>query len=363
MVRLQLQPFNMGVFDFLKKIPTAQYFGALGNVAEGALNAVSGVATNKANKEIAQMNNAFNERMMDKQFEQNYRLMEEQNRYNSAESQVARLKAAGLNPSLALGQIASGSATSASANATGMPSASQVTMQAPQFQGFSDAIRYMLEKRESDAAVNKMNAETKGIQMSNEFAFWHNYLDLEGKYLQNRGTYADNYRKRIENNILPSMLSEQYQNMKLQNMDLQQSTQMKHFQSLMLEKQFNVFDTDFKMRMADMASQIELRMAQKQLTEKQATHEVLKWLETNERTNGLKISNDTNQRMADYIVEKAKLDSIPNGPFDINQISNIGIDQFIDKAKYHFNNAKNDVRNFFNYWSEHSHAGYHRNNH
>lgn len=308
--------------NITKAIPGVGQYMA---IAEPLLNAASQYSTNKVNKDIAQMNNEFNERMMDKQFQNDVRLMEMQNDYNDPLQQVQRLRQAGLNPAFALGQVASGSATSARPIGTGMPSAQQVNMQAPQFSGLTDAMRYLLERKQVDANVAKTNSETRANNLNFQFLVARNLAELNEITQRGRGLKFDNKMKAIKSSMYRDMLGADYENKKLQNLDLQQSTQMKHFQTLMLEKQFNVFDTEFKMRMADVVSQIELRMAQKQLTENQAKHELEKWLETQEKTNGLKISNDTNRRMADYIVEKARKDSYHSNPISAG-------DELIDKV-------------------------------
>lgn len=286
-------------------------------IAEPLLNVASQYSTNKVNKDIAQMNNEYNERMMDKQFQNDVRLMEMQNAYNDPSQQAQRLREAGFNPAFALGQIASGSATSAQPNGTGMPSAQQVNMQAPQFTGLTDAMRYLLERKQVDANVAKTNSETRANNLNSQFLVARNLAELNEITQRGRGLKFDNKMKAIQSSMYRDMLGVEYENKKLQNHDLLQSTQMKHFQTLMLEKQFNVFDTEFKMRMSDFVSQIELRMAQKQLTENQAKHELVKWLETQEKTNGLKITNDTNSRMADFIVEKARKETYHDNPIQL----------------------------------------------
>lgn len=79
----------------------------------GAAGVGSTIASNKANKQIAQMNNEFNERMLDKQINYNkeayqtqvndaWRFWNATNEYNAPESQVQRFRDAGLNPYLAI---------------------------------------------------------------------------------------------------------------------------------------------------------------------------------------------------------------------------------------------------------------------
>lgn len=80
-------------------------------------------SANETNLKIAQLNNEFNERMLDRQLQYNTDMYNRQwndqtqfswdmwnanNEYNSASAQVQRLREAGINPALALGTGAAG---------------------------------------------------------------------------------------------------------------------------------------------------------------------------------------------------------------------------------------------------------------
>ena len=68
--------------------------------------------TNLMNREIARETNQANLDLYREQFEDSMKYLEHQEKYNSAPSQVQRLREAGLNPSLAFGQGNVSSATS-----------------------------------------------------------------------------------------------------------------------------------------------------------------------------------------------------------------------------------------------------------
>lgn len=156
----------MGFFD-----------GAFGGIASGIGGIVSSIFGNKAqsdanktNLQIAQMNNEWSEKMMNKQMLYNTGQLETQNRwakeaeeranaftekmwnktneYNSAKNQAARLREAGLNPALVMGGNNAGSAQGASGvqaatpsgNSVGLPSPSQASVQPLNYEGFGRAI-------------------------------------------------------------------------------------------------------------------------------------------------------------------------------------------------------------------------------
>ena len=94
--------------------------------------------TNKANFEIAQMGNEYNEKMLEKQIQQEWDMWNAQNEYNSIGSQMERAREAGINPYVASGLIAPGTAGSMSSPAAQgavTPTMQGATMQAAQAQG------------------------------------------------------------------------------------------------------------------------------------------------------------------------------------------------------------------------------------
>ena len=73
--------------------------------------------TNQTNLEIAQMGNEYNMAMLDKQIQEQWKMWQAENEYNSASAQRARLEAAGLNPYLMMDGGNAGSASSMTAPA------------------------------------------------------------------------------------------------------------------------------------------------------------------------------------------------------------------------------------------------------
>lgn len=88
--------------------------GIFGTASQSSANSANLAAvreTNRANFEIAQMNNEFNEKQTDKMLAWQRKQWEDTNVYNSAASQVQRYKDAGLNPYLMVNGGSAGSAT------------------------------------------------------------------------------------------------------------------------------------------------------------------------------------------------------------------------------------------------------------
>lgn len=142
--------------------------------------------TNAANLQIAQMNNEWSERMMEKQNRMNVEQWErekqfalEQREYDSAENQAQRFRDAGLNPALMMGSGNAGSAASTPrGGSVGLPSPSSATMQPYNYDGLGNAVEstinqmMALDKHNSDmsalgtnTAINVAMARAKIAQM------------------------------------------------------------------------------------------------------------------------------------------------------------------------------------------------------
>lgn len=140
---------------------------AAGVAAAGGLvsNLVSGYSnreTNKTNLQIARETN-----------DANYRLWKENNEYNTPEAQIARYRAAGLNPSMIYGQVSSG-------NSSSPASAQGAVMKPMQFGDFGaqNAVAAFLQskmqdstislqdsqKLKNDAETNRTNVESLNLQ-------------------------------------------------------------------------------------------------------------------------------------------------------------------------------------------------------
>lgn len=203
-------------------------------------------SANDTNKEIAQMNNEWSEKMMEKQnmyniaqwqreadfskaqqeYQNQWNLEQwnRENEYNSASAQAQRLKQAGLNPALVMGGNNAGSASSVSSagastpsgNSVGLPSPSSATVQPMRYEGFANAVNQALQvvnqqklvnaqvsdlesqanyrDAMSKALVSKYEQETRGEKWRNDFNERNqDYHDFN---------MGEDYLKRVNDRIL-----------------------------------------------------------------------------------------------------------------------------------------------------------------
>lgn len=296
--------------------------------------AASTAAQNAANKEIAQMNNAFNEKMFDKQVAYNKEMYQQQlgdqwkfyndskqnawdlvenhqqfqtdmwnknNEYNSASAQRERLEAAGLNPYLMMNGGSAGTAQAMSGSAGAAPSGA-----APSAQGVTPptATPYSADYsgitaglgRAIDVLSSMPDRKVKEAQADN--------LRIEGKYIAGKAmaqilqmrTEAKTKEARL---ALDKLIADFDNNLKVSNMAVNEQniaeskarTQLAVTENLMRQQELSFLPQAQKLQLAQGAADIAFRYSQKNLTDKQARHEVEKLAETVVRANGQALQN------------------------------------------------------------------------
>lgn len=135
---------------------------SVGGIVSSILGNKSQKSANQTNFKIAQMNNEWSERMMEKQNQYDIDMWNRNNEYNSASAQVQRLKEAGLNPALFMGSGAAGQSSGGSS--VGLPSPSSATMQPYQYGGIADAfknaIQFALSAEKTKADIDFMRTQS-----------------------------------------------------------------------------------------------------------------------------------------------------------------------------------------------------------
>lgn len=173
-------------------------FGLGGSLLGGLFGSSSQSSANKTNIKLAQMNNQFQEKMIDKQAQYNIdqwnreaqfakQQVADERAYNTASNQAARLREAGMNPALVMSGANAGTATAASTpsgNSIGAPSGTSVSVQpnmamADAIQnglnhlGQFTQIRMMQQKNDAEIALIRAKAlseaeETRNKKFQNE---------------------------------------------------------------------------------------------------------------------------------------------------------------------------------------------------
>lgn len=126
-------------------------------------------ATNASNERMNAANNQLQMDLWHEQQEYDYKKWQENNAYNTPSAQVERLKAAGINPALALSSISTGESRS-TAGGQNPPSTTAATYENPANEiNMKVQNLALIGKQLSD--ISKQYEETRSLQMQNN---WQN---------------------------------------------------------------------------------------------------------------------------------------------------------------------------------------------
>lgn len=137
----------------------------LGGLGSSAMNNKAVQDTNKANMEIAKYQAQWQQQENEKAYQRSLNMWNLQNEYNSPTQQMARIRAAGLNPNLVYGNGVTGNSSGST------PQYEPAKFNAPTMQayrgwnlGISDAISQFLAYRTVKAQVDNMEAQNSLIR-------------------------------------------------------------------------------------------------------------------------------------------------------------------------------------------------------
>lgn len=155
----------MGLFDSMAQ---GMLGGLGGGLISGGLGAIGSIFSNKAQSKENDRMRDWNEYMYDKQYENNIKLWNMQNKYDLPSAQKQRLIDAGLNPDL----MYSGAGVSASPNlhaaVAGSPSAGSLPGYGGVAEAFNQGRLLDAQIRNIDADTKKKESETVGQGYQNE---------------------------------------------------------------------------------------------------------------------------------------------------------------------------------------------------
>lgn len=148
----------MGIFD---SIANGMLGGLGGGLISSGFGAISSIFSNNAQKKENQRNRDFTEYMYDKQYDNNVKLWNMQNKYDLPSAQKQRLIDAGLNPDL----MYSGKGVSPSPNLQAAVAGSASSGSLPGYGGVAEAFN---QGRLLDAQIRNIDADTKKKESETE---------------------------------------------------------------------------------------------------------------------------------------------------------------------------------------------------
>lgn len=278
----------------------------LGNV----LGYFSNKENNKFNAEQAQINRDFQEQMWNKQVAYNNEMWEKQAKYSSAQEQVKRLKEAGLNPALALGQVASGQSSSPVGNAVGNPQGATATGQPfrPDFSSLGSIFQTMLQQQLGYEDVREK-------QLDNAYKRASFAIKLQKDMSEARKYLHDADIAKIDSDWRHQINSSDWQLNWAKTQTQEAQTENLMAQTSLLKQQFNYLPQKLQLEVSLLDAQVKNQIAQKHLTYKQAEKVVEEKLTEIQRRNGIKIDNHIKWKAKDDILRTYKNAADSSNPY------------------------------------------------
>lgn len=258
-----------------------------GNIANK--NAVD--ATNKTNLQIAQMNNEFNEKMLEKQMQ-----------WNSPANQIKLKKEAGINPYIDQSNLGS----------IQTPTATPVTAQAPQydFSGIGESImsglNMYMQMKQGQAQTDLLKQEVVGKQQENYFKSRQLMAELANKIADTKNKNA------VTKNLETFRDLERQQRIASIDNTIQQTANLKEtmkgvvIQNAMDALTLKNMPQQIKLQMANVSASTAFMVAQKAMSEKQAIHEIAKTYLTQQQGKAAEADNKYAYEMAETLYNQAK---------------------------------------------------------
>lgn len=314
----------MGFFDTLGKIGSAisTPLSAIAGIGSSLISANSQKKANAANMRIAQMNNEWSERMMNKQHQYNVAMMTSQNRfaqqqaadanaftekmwnktneYNSAKNQAARLREAGLNPALVMSGQNAGSAIGASGvngavpsgNGVGLPSPASATMQPINYNGIGTAVNEAMQLHQLQ---QRTSAETNWMNTQSVVAKAKAAAEVAEIAERTRGHKFQNNLNEATESILAATRNEQYLNEVQKRLNATQQEKLMIQDGILRRLEIEAFPQRLAMDVAVMASQIDLNKFNAQTDAEKLINSIKK--------RGYKLSKNEEKAIFDALIQ------------------------------------------------------------
>lgn len=284
-------------------MPLAGLAGAAVTAGGGLLSSILGLrsqkSANNTNLKIAQMNNEWSERMMEKQHGYDVEMWNKNNEYNDPSKQVERLKAAGINPALALGNIGTGQASGG--NSVGLPSPSRAEVKPLSYEGFANSINNAVQ---TALQIQKQSAELDALRDS---------IDFERQ--KTRVMVAEGY-ERARSEKFKNELNDITKDMQIaQKKDEWLSTVQRRYTDESVEnlnKQLAIGHSLVNQNLPDkLAMEVAVMASQRDLNKHNIKSEADKIIDSMKKR-GFNLSKSEEKRIFDAIVSSIELNGVPD---------------------------------------------------
>lgn len=267
---------------------------AIAGLAGAGAGIAGTVGSAVSNRRVSQLNNAFNERMLQKQMDYNtemyerqlgdqWKMYEDAKQYNSASAQRERLEAAGLNAGLLMSGANTGSVQSMNAPSSQGINTPQGQNIPTDYSGLSQIVGNAIGVASELSQKRRTDAETYGLYIENQYKGAQLLANLGKTLAEAKNTEARTVTENLMRNLNAQLVQGQISLTQQRAETEKFNSKVRATESLIAAQNLAFLPIQQKMQMADVCSSISYRLAQKELTEKQTLHEIDKIAETQAR--------------------------------------------------------------------------------
>lgn len=296
----------------------------------------SSIATNKANKDIQQQSNEFNERMLDKQIAYNKEMYAQQLsdnlKYSDPAFQRNRLEGAGYNAGvLAAGGNLGQGVSSASLQGVNPPqSANRVVDYSGIGSAIGGAIDLYNRIRLSQAQTNKTDVEAQNLRIEGKYIAQKAIAELNRTLAETKNVEAVTATEDTLRGIRRDMLAMETDLNREQAQKIAVERRGQILQNMMTSTQLQFLPQQIKMSLATGAADIALKKSQKKMTDTQVKHEVRKMINTVIEGQGNQLQNQFDKQTFNNRLRMVEAEVIKA----IHSQSDVGIIGIIANSMY-----------------------------
>ena len=257
------------------------------------------------------MNNEFNEKMLDKQMNYGKEMYQQQlgdtwqfyndskqnqwdmwnatNEYNSASAQRQRLEAAGLNPQLVMSGNNVGTATATGGTSASSPSAQGInpptaTPYSADYsgiaQGIGNAIDAYVQLKNSKSQRDVLREQALGQGIDNKTKYAEAIARITKMYAETKDSRSKAALTDVIRGMQKDLMQSQIDSNNASAAQAKQQAGFINLESMEKQEYLKTLPMSLKLGLSQQLADIQLRKAQKRLTDEQVKHEVEKISET-----------------------------------------------------------------------------------
>lgn len=288
---------------------------AIAGLASAGAGIAGTVGSAISNRKTSQLNNAFNEKMLQKQMDYNtqmyerqlgdqWRMYEDAKQYNSASSQRQRLEAAGLNAGMLMSGGNAGSIQSLNAPSAQGVTPPRGTAIPTDFSGLSQIVGDAIGAASALSQKRKTDAETYGVYIENQYKGAQELARLGNVLADTKNkeakTLTENLMRGLNAQLVRGQVSLTEQQVETEKFN----TQLRTYEALAAKQQLAALPLQIKLDLSLKTAQIKSELARGTLTKQQARTEVWRTVNESLKSTGQSLDNEFNRRTLEERVEQ-----------------------------------------------------------